>query len=145
MHDEAKVICIKDLKIFKNADEKEDSQVASYNAIIASGYQSNYNKSNHTLAPGSLLAPSIPPIILSPLTSFSQTMPNTNLPKKTRSGRISQPPKQYDAGMNNDIKVLLSQLAKILDIPDRGINENSTLYSSHLDECDPLIFLTQKI
>lgn len=29
----------KDLKVFENADEKEDSRVFSYNAIRASGYQ----------------------------------------------------------------------------------------------------------
>lgn len=36
LHDKAKTICIKDLKIFENTDEKEDSQVTSYKAIIAS-------------------------------------------------------------------------------------------------------------
>ena len=34
--DKEKIICIKDLKIVENADEKADSQLISYNAITAS-------------------------------------------------------------------------------------------------------------
>lgn len=57
-------------------------------------------------------------------------MPNTDLPKKLRSGQISQSHQLYNTGMNNDIKVLLSQLIEVLDIRDWDIKENSTLYFS---------------
>lgn len=145
LHDEGKVIRIKDLKIFENADEKENNQVTCYDAIMAPGNQPSGNKSHHTLNPSSLSAPPLPPIVPTPLTSSPEITPNTNLPKKTRSGRISRLPKRYDAGMNNDIKVFLSQLTEVLDISEWGIKHNCVLYSSHLDECDPLVFLTQKI
>lgn len=145
MHNEAKVIHIEDLKIFKNTDKKKDSQVISYVAIMVSEYQSSRNKSHYTLISSSLLACSIPSIIPIPLTSSLETTPNIDLAKKTRSRQISQSLKQYDAKMNNDIKILLSQLTEVFDIPDWDIKENSVLYSSHLDKCDSLAFFTQKI
>lgn len=37
LHDEAKAICIKGLKIFKNIDKKKYSQVTSYDAIMTPG------------------------------------------------------------------------------------------------------------
>lgn len=40
LHNEAKLIYIKDLRIFENTDEKENSQVHLYDAIIALEYKS---------------------------------------------------------------------------------------------------------
>lgn len=34
LHNKAKVVCIKDLKIFENVDKKKDNQVISYNIIM---------------------------------------------------------------------------------------------------------------
>ena len=142
LHDEGKVICIKDLKIYENVDEKEESQVTGYDAIMAPGS----NKSHPISTPSLLSSLNLTPIILTPLPLASEITPNTNLPKKSRSKRISQPPKRYNAGMNTDVKVLLSQLTEVLAIPDWDIKKNCTLYSSQIDnECDPLVFLTQKI
>ena len=139
MHDEGKVIRIKDLKIHENTDEKKDCQVIGYNAIMTF----NSNKSHPISTPNSLSSPTLSPIISSPLPLASEIMPNTNLPKKTRSGRISQPPKRYDAKINTDVKVLLSQLTEVFAVPDWGIKENCTLYSFQIDnKCDPLVILT---
>ena len=114
MHDKGKVICIKDLKIHENADEKEDSQVTGYDAIMAP----SSDKSHRTSTFSSLSSPTLPPIISAPLSLTSGITPNINLPKKTRSGHISQPPKRYNTRMNTDVKVLLSQLTKVLVVPD---------------------------
>lgn len=145
MHNKTKVIYIEDLKIFKNTNKKEDSQIISYVAIMVSEYQSSRNKSHYALISSFLLACSIPSIIPTPLTSSLKTIPNIDLPKKTRSRQISKSLKQYDARMNNDIKILLSQLTEVFDIPDWGMKKNSALYSSHLDKCDSWAFFTQKI
>ena len=140
--DKGKVIHIKDLKIHENTDEKEDSQVTGYDAIMAP----DNDKSHPTSTSSSLSSPTLPPIISTLLPLASEITLNTNLPKKTRSGHNSRPPKRYNAGMNTDIKVLLSQLTEVLAFPDWGMKENCTLYSSQIDnECDFLVFLTQKI
>ena len=142
MHDEGKVICIKDLKIHENADKKEVSQITEYDAIIAPGS----DKSHRTSTFSSLSSPTLPPIISTLLPLASEITLNTNLPKKTRSGHNSRPPKRYNAGMNTDIKVLLSQLTEVLAVPDWSMKENCTLYSSQIDnECNLLVFYTQKI
>ncbi len=74
--------------------------------------------------------------------------PDIGKPTTTRSGQVSQPLKRYDAGMNTDIKALLSQLIEVLDISDWGSNIQSScssVDSLSLDVCDPWVFLTQKI
>lgn len=79
MHDKAKLICIINLKIYENADEKNDSQVISYNAIMAL----DRNKFYHVLNCSSLLALLLLPFILSLFPSVSEITHNINLPKKS--------------------------------------------------------------
>ena len=142
LYDNDKVICIKDLKIHENVDKKEDSQVTRYDAIMAP----SSNKSHSTSTSSSLSSPTLLPIISTPLLLASEITLNTNLPKKARSEHILQLPKQYNAGMNTNVKVLLFQLTEVFAVLDWGIKENYTLYSSQIDnKCDFLVFLTQKI
>lgn len=142
LHNKAIFIFIKELKIYKNADEKNHSQVRSYDTMIALGS----NKSHPISTPSSLSASLLPPIISTLLPFVSEITPITNIPKNPRSERILQPPKRYDVRMNNDIKVLLSQLIEVLDVPDKSINENFPLYSFQInDECELLLYLILKI
>ena len=115
MYDKGKVTRNKELRVYENADEKENSQVIGYDAIMAPGS----DKSHPTLTPSLLSSPILPSIISTPLSLVSKIKPNTNLPKKTRSGHISQPPNRYDIKMNTNVKVLLSQLIEVLcnDVP----------------------------
>lgn len=49
LHKKTKVICIKDLKIFENVNEKQNSWVYLYNAIIASKKKTKDNKLQYFL------------------------------------------------------------------------------------------------
>ena len=123
-------------------DEKEDNQIIEYVTIIVPGR----DKSHLTSTPSLLLSPILPLIISTLLLLASEITLNTNLPKKTRFGHISQTPKQYNAGINNYVKILLSQLIEVFVVADCGIKENCLLYSSQINnKCNALVFLTQKI
>ena len=120
MHNEGKVIQIKDLRIFKNTDEKEDSQVDSFDAITSLEYSPN-NHIPKIKSPSS----SISALISEPTTNLPASVPflphitpDIGKPTTTKSGRVCQSPKRYDAGMNINIKALLSQLVEVLDISD---------------------------
>ena len=150
LHDEGKVVRIKDLRIFENADEKEDSQVHSFDAIISSEYSPNNHIPKIKSPSSSISAPILEPTtnLLASVLFLPHITPDIGKPTTTRSGRVCQPPKRYDAEMNTDIKALLSQLVEVLDISDWGSNTQSScssVDSSSLDVCDPWVFLTQKI
>lgn len=38
---------------------------------------------------------------------------------QTQAGLISKPPLCYDAGMNNDVKILLAKLSEVLAVPEK--------------------------
>lgn len=138
--DEEKIIQIKDLRIVDNIDRKADSHVTSYDAITASKDYNTSNTPQFTLHLSSQFKPYLK-ILLNP------TPPSpSNI--QTRSGRISKPPKCYDAGMHNNVQVLLSQLTEVLNIPDWSVHHpphsSTTLYQA-LDECDLLVCLANRI
>ncbi len=100
------MIRIKDLRIFENADEKENGQVHSFDAITSSEYLPNNHIPKIKSLSSSILAP-----ILEPTTSLPVSislLPDiiTDIDKSTttRSRQVFQPSKRYDTGMNIDIK-----------------------------------------
>ena len=150
MHNEGKVIQIKDLRIFENADEKEDSQIHLFDTITSSKYSPNNHipkiKSSSHLISALISEPTTSLPVLIPFLPY--ITPDIGKPTITRSGRVCQPPKHYDARINTNIKALLSQLVEVLDISDWGSNTQLSCFSVdflNLDVCDPWVFLTQKI
>lgn len=85
-------------------DKKDNSQVISFDAIITS----DSDKSDNLLSFSSLSTPCLPASISLFLPSTLEIMLNIKLPKKIRSGCISLPSKQYNVGINEDVKVFLS-------------------------------------
>lgn len=112
------MIRIKDLRIFENANEKENSQVYSFDTITFSEYLPN----NH-ISKIKSLSSSISALISESATSLPvliSFLPYITLdigkPTTTRSKRVFQSPKHYDTKINTNIKALLSQLIKIINI-----------------------------
>ena len=70
-------------------DEKEDNQITEYVTIMAPGRDKSHPTSTFSL----LLSLTLPLIISTLLLLALEITLNTNLPKKTRFGHISQPPK----------------------------------------------------
>ncbi len=60
---------------------------------------------------------------------------------QTRSGQISKLPSCYDAGMNNDIQVLMIKLNEVLAVPDWGGHTSE----NQVDETDPLVCLANRL
>ena len=110
MHDKGKVIQIKDFRIFKNTDEKKDSQVYSFDAITSLEYSPN-NHIPKIKSLSSLISAAIsePTTNLSVLVAF---LPQITLDIgrliTTRSRKVCSLPKHYNVGMNTYIKALLS-------------------------------------
>lgn len=150
LHDKGKMIQIKNLKIFENANEKKDSQVHSFDTITSLEYSLNNHipkiKSLSSLISATISEPTTR--LLASVLFLPHIILDVGKQITTRSGRVSQSPKRYNTGMNTNIKALLSQLVEVLDISDWGSNTQSSCSSadsSSLDVCDPWIFLTQKI
>ncbi len=117
-----KVIRIKDLRIFKDASTKPETSLPIYDAVI--------HLENTSLS----------------FQPQQDNIPKLSIPKQmsypqTRSGRISKPPPRYDAGMNNDIQVLMTKLNEVLAVPDWGGHTPE----KKVDEIDPLVCLANQL
>lgn len=116
--DGEKIICIKDFKIVKNADRKENGRIAFYDTVITF-------QDDNTSFPA-LSFSNFPKFSLSPNASNSSCFSSYTLSK---SDRISKLHKLQDVNINSYVQRLFSQLKDLLIFQTRVLIINKDLLS----------------